>query len=149
MTAPVPFMLIGTFISAMFGNFAAILSATFSYLADVSSFSSRTKRTILLECMVYSGSIFSNLIAGYLLQNHGFLPVFILLLCVYTLLVIYWFFLKESLVPRPISSEKRKELYNFRSVTSVFNVLSVKRYGRAQATIFILLGCFFCFICCK
>lgn len=147
--APISFMLIGTFISGIFGNVAAILSATFSYLADVTSVSFRTKRAMILESMIPISSVFSNLIAGFLLQKYGFVAVFTFLLSVYGVVIIYWYFLEESYCGTIISLKPFKEICSLKSVFSIFNVLTVKRLDRFRMTIWMLIGCFFCLICCK
>ena len=99
LSASIGFMVIGAIVSALFGNFAAILSATFSYIADVSTESSRTKRVTILESMIYLGGVVGNLAGGWLLQESGFIAVFILILAMYVLQMIYWIFIKESYLP--------------------------------------------------
>lgn len=145
--APIPYMLIGTFISAMFGGFAMILSTLFSYVADVTSTSSRTKRTLILESMVPLGSVLSNLSAGFILQEYGFTTVLVTILCIYCLQIVYWFFIKESC---PGGGHKKfAETCSWTSVYSIVRIFTRNRPNRFRMTIWLLVGCFFCIACCK
>ena len=93
---PVPWMFLGIFLDASFGQYPTLLAAVFAYLADTTSNENRTIRVIILESMLFLGGLISEITNGLLLQNYGFLPPFILMLSVYILVIIYWFFLKES-----------------------------------------------------
>ena len=148
--AAVSFLLIGAFISATFGNFAAILLSTFSYIADVSSEQSRTFRVTILESMIYLGSIVSNLCGGWLLQKAGFVAVYGVVLGFYFLQMIYWYFLKESYVPQGVEiQDKFSNLFTRQNFREAFQVFTVKRRQRFRMTLFILLVCFFVLVLCK
>ncbi|XP_057313269.1 proton-coupled folate transporter-like isoform X2 [Hydractinia symbiolongicarpus] len=139
--APVSYMLIGTIITAMFGNFAAILSATFSYVADVSDKSSRTKRMVILESMVYFGSVVSNISGGWLLQKSGFVAVFSLIAAALVAQIIYLFFLKES-YKRRLSKDKKEKTLNCNAIKESLDVIFKRRKERFRFTLMILLSCF-------
>lgn len=144
--APIPFMLIGLFISSFFGGYSTMLSTLYSYVADVTTESFRTKRTLILESMVPLGSVLSNLGAGYILQMYGFMSVFATVLCIYGLQIIYCFFIEESYSNSDQWSAERTFLA---SVLSMLRVLTMKRPNRFRMTFWLLIGCFFSFTCCK
>ena len=89
----------GSFLDGLCGQFALIIAVSFSYLADTTLPEQRTRRTILLESMSFTGGLISEITSGLLLQYYGFLPPFILMLSVYVFTIVYWFFLKESYTP--------------------------------------------------
>jgi Major Facilitator Superfamily. len=140
----VAFMMIGTFLEGLFGQFAAILASVFAYLADVTTVEARTKRTVLLESMIYLGGVTANCISGVLLQYYGFVPPFVLILAMYVFQIIYWFFLRESYPPK---SDQPK--------SSLGHILRGKLFIRAFTVVFkkrednrrrIILVSFFLFV---
>ena len=148
--ASISYLLIGAITSSAFGNFAAMLLATFSYIADISSKDSRTVRVTILESMIYLGSVVSNISGGWLLQKAGFVPVFGLNCTIYFLLMIYWFFLPESYVPLlKETKSKLKDLFNKSRIQETFRIFIVKRNEKFRVTILLLIGCFCVLELCK
>ena len=140
---PVPWMFLGIFLDASFGQYPTLLAAVFAYLADTTSNENRTIRVIILESMLFLGGLISEITNGLLLQNYGFLPPFILMLSVYILVIIYWFFLKESYTPdrgegkRTFFQELKKKLWN-----DVGSMFFKQKDGRKQKRIFLLVVSF-------
>uniref|UniRef100_A0A7M5UN05 Major facilitator superfamily (MFS) profile domain-containing protein n=1 Tax=Clytia hemisphaerica TaxID=252671 RepID=A0A7M5UN05_9CNID len=98
---PLELLLIGSFLDGCFGQFVAIIASIYSYAADVTSIEGRTKRTVILESMMFLGGVVSSAISGILLQKYGFIPTFLLVLAMFAFQMIYWCFLQESYPPRP------------------------------------------------
>ena len=140
---PIFWLFFGSFVDGLCGQFALIIAASFSYLADTTTPMERTRRTIILESMNFFGGMISEITSGLLLQNYGFLPPFILMLSVYILVIIYWFFLKESYKPdrgegkRTFFQELKKKLWN-----DVGSMFFKQKDGRKQKRIFLLVVSF-------
>lgn len=140
---PVPWMFLGIFIDASFGQYPTLLAAVFAYLADTTSNENRTIRVIILESMLFLGGLISEIATGLLLQYYGFLPPFILMLSVYIVLIIYWFFLKES-YQSPKDNEKlsffqelKKKLFK-----ETYRIIFKQPHKNATKRILVLLTCF-------
>ena len=99
LSSSIVWMFFGAFLDGLFGQFASILASAFAYLADTTSVENRTRRVILLESMVFLGGFVAEIGTGQLLQHYGFLPPFIMVLLVLVLVIVYWFFLRESYPP--------------------------------------------------
>eukprot|EP00111_Clytia_hemisphaerica_P018464 TCONS_00054640-protein len=99
LSSSIVWMFFGAFLDGLFGQFASILASAFAYLADTISVENRTRRVILLESMVFLGGCIAEIGTGQLLQHYGFLPPFIMVLLVLVMVIIYWFFLRESYPP--------------------------------------------------
>lgn len=97
----VNFLLIGVCISGIFGGFATLLLAVFSYISDITDKSQRTVRVAILESMIFLGGTVGNLIGGVLLDHRGFMAAFGLCLGVMVVIILYiTFLLPESYYPQ-------------------------------------------------
>ncbi len=68
---PVAYLLVGRLVSGLTGDFNAILSACFSYVADVSDRESRTLRVAVLETCIGISGMLASVIGGHWLQAQG------------------------------------------------------------------------------
>lgn len=97
MSLDVNFLLIGVFISGLFGGFATTLLGVFSYISDITDKSERTLRIAVLESMIFLGATIGHLISGVLVDHGGFMVAFGLCLAVSVFVLIYvYFVLPES-----------------------------------------------------
>lgn len=97
----VNYLLIGIIVSGLFGGFATILSAVFSYMSDVTDKSSRTLRIGILESMIFLGASIGELVAGVLLDHSGYMATYGVVLGVNICTVLYIvFILQESYYPQ-------------------------------------------------
>ena len=95
------YLLYGNILSGMFGGFSTILMALFSYIADITKDkSNRTLRIGLLESMTFVGGATGELLSGILIEKHGFMAPYIMILSLLALVIFYvlWV-LKESYFP--------------------------------------------------
>ena len=95
------YLLYGNILSGMFGGFSTILMALFSYIADITKDkTNRTLRIGLLESMTFVGGATGELISGVLIEKHGFMAPYIMILSLIALTIFYvlWV-LKESYFP--------------------------------------------------
>lgn len=95
---PIAFLIPGAVVVGFTGSFGTFYIALVSYIADVTTDESRTKRLGLLESMVFLGGTIGLLMTGLVLHVFGFTPVYVLVvglqLCI--LLYVGWI-LEESL----------------------------------------------------
>lgn len=130
---PLEVLFIGKFLDGCSGMFVAIIASVYSYVADITTAEGRTKRTVILESMMFLGGVISAPVSGILLQKFGFFPPFSLVLVMYLFQIVYWFFLKESYPPRAANS-----VSGFRVITNSAQLMFKKRAGNQRRTILLL-----------
>ena len=150
LTSHVYYMLIGEMFAAPFGNFVAMISATFCYAADITPLSFRTQRIVILESMIYISGAIGHLSGGQILHNFGFVYIYGLALFIYILTIIYWMFLKESF-ESDLQQKKKPlfEMFKLETFVEVFKFLLKKRKGNRRKKIWILFICFFFTALCR
>jgi MFS family permease len=96
------YLLIPQFVSGLFGDFPAILAASFSYIADTSTLRWRSLRVAVIEGLLSYGGAIGTTVTGYwLLDSHcKFMPLLWFYISVSVFLLVYAIFLiPESLNP--------------------------------------------------
>ena len=134
-------LFLGIIISGCFGNFACIISVSFSYVADRTDQASRTRRVVILESMIYLGGVFSNFIGGLILQYYGFVTIYVLVTTIYLLLCIYWLFLEESYTPQTLKKDMFKILFDTTHLRESWNLLTMKERKFLRPIVFLYLCC--------
>ena len=136
---PLELLLIGSFLDGCFGQFVAIIASIYSYAADVTTIEGRTKRTVILESIMFLGGVVSSAVGGLLLQKYGFLPTFLLVLAMFAFQMIYWCFLQESYPPRPDQPKiSFCKILKGEALTGAIRVVFKKRSGNKRRTILLL-----------
>lgn len=130
---PLEILLIGTFLHGCSGQFVAILASVYSYVADITTSEERTKRTVILESMMFLSGVLSSPINGILLQKFGFFLPFALILAMFTFQIVYWFFLEESYKNRSVTSPA-----GFKVIANSARLMFKKRAGNQRRTILLL-----------
>ncbi|XP_070578160.1 proton-coupled folate transporter-like [Ptychodera flava] len=74
---PVPYILIGSFLLGCTGGFITTTFTVYSYMADITDKETRTRRVGIVESMTFLGSTIGLLCGGIMIDNVGFVPVFI------------------------------------------------------------------------
>ena len=85
------YLLFGSFLSCFYGESQGVIVLCYAYMADVTitNLNQRTMRMAVLEtCLILSG-IPAGLLSGYILQQVGYVSVFILTLCINVLMLFY------------------------------------------------------------
>ena len=85
------YLLFGSFLSCFYGELQGVIALCYAYMADVTvaHLNQRTMRMAVLEtCLILSG-IPAALLSGYILQQTGYVPVFILTLCIDVIMLFY------------------------------------------------------------
>ena len=108
------YLLFGSFLSCLYGEFQGVVALCYAYMADITkdNLDHRTMRMAFLEGSLFFAGVPAGLLAGFLLQQVGYVPVFLLTLCVNLGMFSYvYFFLTEkkalpTLEDRPFSGEK-------------------------------------------
>ena len=96
------YLIFGSFLSCFYGEFQGVVALCYAYMADVtvSDLNQRTMRMAFIEAGVFGAGIPAGLLSGYLLQQMGYVPVFILTLCLNLLILLYVIcFLPRSIIP--------------------------------------------------
>nr|XP_004209021.2 proton-coupled folate transporter [Hydra vulgaris] len=91
--AHVGYLLFGSFLSCFYGEFQGVVALCYAYMADITqdNLDNRTMRMAFLESSLFFAGVPSGLLAGYLLQEIGYVPVFILTLIVNLIMFFYVF----------------------------------------------------------
>ena len=72
---PLSFLLLGSLVSGLLGNFSVVNFAVYSYASDVSSDRKRTRQIGILESMTYLGGTLSLLLGGlWITKTNSFAP---------------------------------------------------------------------------
>ena len=130
---PLELLLIGTFLDGCSGQFVAVIASIYSYAADITTAEERTKRTVILESMMFLSGVISAPINSILLQKVGFFPPFALILAMFAFQIVYWFFLKESFKDRSVTSP-----VGFKVIANSARLMFKKRIGNQRRTILLL-----------
>ena len=93
-------------LAGLFGDFAAILMASFSYVSDVSTGKWRTVRIGIAEAMIFFAGLLSEVLGGFWFQklNCNFTPPLMAFVCCHALIILYTLIL----LPESLSNEERK-----------------------------------------
>ncbi|XP_065657857.1 proton-coupled folate transporter-like [Hydra vulgaris] len=91
--AHVGFLLFGSFLSCFYGEFQGVVALCYAYMADITqdNLDHRTVRMAFLESSLFFAGVPAGLLAGFLLQQIGYVPVFILTLIVNLIMFLYVF----------------------------------------------------------
>ena len=140
----VSYMLIGSIISGFFGNFAMVLMAVFSYMADITTAKNRTLRVTILEAMVFVGGCLGEIVGGLMVDNVGFYVTFCVVLGVNAINLLY----VVICIPEVYFPEKKSSfsdvICNCKDVANAVVIFAKKRAGKQQRMLVILLFSFFC-----
>ena len=134
--SPIYYMIIISFVTALFGHFPTILSCTMSYVSDLSDQQSRTKRVVILESMLYVSGVIASLGSGYVLQYFGYVSLYVAVCSIVLLLMVYMLFLKESYKPQ--TKVQFSQMFSFGHFVDAIKVYSKTRAGNGRSTLLIL-----------
>lgn len=97
---PIPYLLLGAFVSGLYGSFSVMNFAVYSYASDISGHSKRTVQISVLESMTYLSATLSFIVGGLWLVFENFAPPFWSVMgCQCVVLLYIVLFLPESLQP--------------------------------------------------
>ena len=91
LTAHPKYLLFGSFLSCFYGESQGVIVLCYAYMADVTvtDLNQRTVRMAVLEACLFAAGIPAGLLSGYLLQQTGYISVFILTLSVNVIMLPY------------------------------------------------------------
>ncbi|PIK58124.1 putative proton-coupled folate transporter-like [Apostichopus japonicus] len=144
------------------GAYPILTSAVFSYLGDITTKENRTVRFGILESMTFIGSSIGLFTSGFVIDNLGFVAVFIYIIIVEVLIVIYvLLWLRESVsqygrfgIPERIEDsveadlgkvEKRRcvELFKVEHFVKSFSAVFRDRPQKRRLQVILLVICLF------
>lgn len=143
MTAPVPFMFIGSFIAGICGNFPAMLMSVLAYISDVTMEETRTMRLVIADASVFLASIISLFVGSTLLMKYGFVAVYSFVMALAVVMLVLALFLKESY--HPAEKISVRDVLCGKKIADSLKIFSVQRYENYHANILLLLSSF-CFL---
>lgn len=82
-------MVLGSVLLGLLGAYATIIAAVFSYLGDITKERTRTRRFGFLEAMTFAGSFVGLLTCGLIIDNLGYVAVFIVYISCNAVVVLY------------------------------------------------------------
>ena len=108
LTAHPKYLLFGSFLSCFYGESQGVIVLCYAYMADVTvtDLNQRTVRMAVLEACLFAAGIPAGLLSGYLLQQTGYISVFILTLSVNVIMLLYVI----CFLPTPIKSPTYKRV---------------------------------------
>ena len=116
---PLAFLLLGSLVSGIMGNFSIVNFAVYSYVSDVSAETGRTRHIGVLESMTYLGGTLSLVLGGlWISKSHSFAaPIWCVIACELVILVYVIIALPESWKHRRVSNYGRNRLQTlFKSI---------------------------------
>ena len=120
-----PFVLTGLITQGIFGKGAVLTMAVYSYISDISSEESRTKRVGRILAMRHFGTFAGQMLAGLSLEFFSFRVSFCCVIAIYLLAIfLIVFFLVES-VPKKSEDSKiaNANPFNLRNIRESLDVL--------------------------
>ena len=144
---PVYYIIIFAAVTSLFGGFATIIASTMSYVADITTKETRTRRVVILESMLYVSGAIASIGSGYILQYFGYVALYSTVVGVTTLIIIYMVFLKESY--RPEKKATWQDLFVVRHFIEGIQVFTRKRVEKCRSTLIIVTAAFTVNFACK
>lgn len=126
---PIYVLFVGSAISGMCGFFTTMAMAVMSYIADTTDESERGFRLAIMEFLVYTGGMVSQLTSGLWIEHLGFIaPYWFILICLLISVLYVVFFVPESRAP---STEYKsvRHLFSLTSIRRVWHVYKNPRNG--------------------
>ena len=105
MLAPLPYLLIGSFLNGLCGGYIAALMSMYTYIAQVSTNTNKTVKIGILESMVFLSGTLGTSISGVILDRTSYVFVFSLLTGTMVLAVIYTLLWVDNIIPEAIEDE--------------------------------------------
>ena len=120
-----PFVLTGVTTHALFGKGAVLTMAVNSYISDISSEESRTKRVGSILAMRYFGTFAGQMLAGLSLDFFSFRVSFCCVIAIYLLALFLILFLLVESVPKKSEDSKvaNANPFNLRNIRESLDVL--------------------------
>lgn len=158
-TWPVEVLYPITLMEALGGANVGILSATTSYIGDITSEKQRTSRMIIANSFWYLGGPVGTLVAAVMIKHSGYLLPLAMVFLAYAAATIYIiFYLEESHgpfvkkktevqdsasqegAPQSVTvSNMVKDLFNWRRVVESFKTALRKREGNTRAILIVVI----------
>lgn len=127
---PLAFLLLGSLVSGILGNFSVVNFAVYSYVSDVSAEMGRTRQIGVLESMTYLGGTVSLVLGGvWITRSHYYAaPFWCVIACNVAILVYVIVALPESWKPLTVSISHHNRLSTLcnligRNLISYFKLL--------------------------
>ena len=131
-TFPLPFFLLGGFISGLSGTFPVFNFAAFSYVSDVSADSKRTLQISILESMIFLGATLSFLVGGKWVNNTHFSDPLYFIIALDALVILYVVVaLPESL--EVVSARQQRATSNIQHSYSSLDSSPRQQYPQRQS----------------
>lgn len=153
MHSSIAYILISSTISGLTFGTVGIIAATFGFITDISDVSSRTKRLVILEAMIYIGGTLGIYIGGEFIKYNnydsninGFSQLFIFEMCVAVLITFYIIFripnrINDSCVSPEISCGNLFKLDHIKA--SIKAVIRARDAGKRKVVLLLSLALFF------
>ncbi|XP_035666144.1 solute carrier family 46 member 3-like isoform X1 [Branchiostoma floridae] len=125
--AAVPYLFIGSIVAGLTGGYACVLMSTYTYITDVTDDTMRTWRIGIVEAMTGLGATIGSALGGVMVDQLGFMWVFILYLILNIILIAYvvlW--LRETVQKKPENIQDQPT----GKVNGLLNIENVKMWGR-------------------
>ncbi|XP_078682545.1 lysosomal proton-coupled steroid conjugate and bile acid symporter SLC46A3-like isoform X2 [Branchiostoma floridae x Branchiostoma belcheri] len=129
--AALPYLFIGSIVAGLTGGYACVLMTTYTYITDITDNNTRTWRIGILEAMTGLGATIGSALGGVMVDELGFMSVFILYLVLNAVSIVYVvFWLKETVQKNTGSVQEEDDDSAGGKITALVNIENVKRWGR-------------------
>ena len=142
MSLNVNVIIIGVFISGLFGGYATTLLGVFSYMSDITDKVQRTSRIAVLESMIFLGATAGNLLGGVLVDHGSFMAAFGVCLAVNLITILYvWLLLPESYFPQDDQEVKCSLIvvHAYNHLKKAFQVLTKQRPRHQRRNLLVVM----------
>lgn len=139
---PVEVLYLSTILVNMTGSWVVFNMAVYSYVADITTPDTRTRRLALVDALWYMGGPLGSLLGGWVYHLGGSAPVFVISLILWFICFLYVLFLvPESVkeVPPEGTTGQRSNCGPLKHIMSLARTAFGKREGRGRSHLLILL----------
>lgn len=140
MSAPLPYILIGSLLNGTCGGYLAALMSMYAYIAHVSTTANKTVKIGILEAMIFLSATLGTAVSGVMLDHTSYVFVFSLLCGVVTLALVYTLLWVDNVKPETEESSDSSRTWCNDMILSPVKDVAFCVYGKRQDRNFLNLA---------
>ncbi|XP_074119792.1 proton-coupled folate transporter isoform X1 [Sminthopsis crassicaudata] len=131
----VGYLALGRLLSALLGDYNALLGTSFASVADVSTASSRTLRMAMLEACLGISGMLASIAGGHWIKAQGYINPFWLALAILITTTLYAAFVFRESVPEP----QKASLFTLQHYRLVYRLFAAPAPGKSRKNLALYL----------
>ena len=113
-----------------------------SYIGDVTTPDTRTRRMIILESLTFLSSLIAYFGSGVILERFGFMYVYVISISLYVSVMVYILFVEESYIP--LTKSNVRNVFGGEKFKKVAHFFAQYGDRNRQIMFLLLVSCLFC-----